>query len=178
MIIIAESGSTATYAIDNLSIISYVTPGSTSGNTVSGVFQFNVYEILGFKLLNRVLQYSRPFNFITLQSAKYVLKVEYQGVELDIVIPDTRTLEKDSKMTLLIIIPKSSDKKIIDGKISQLKKIQPMKENIWIVLSEQMQLDCKSFTLSKNNNTFSKIIFEIAQFSNVGKSNKFKILRI
>ena len=105
-------------------------------------------------------------------------KVEYQGVELDIVIPDTRTLEKDSKMTLLIIIPKSSDKKIIDGKISQLKKIQPMKENIWIVLSEQMQLDCKSFTLSKNNNTFSKIIFEIAQFSNVGKSNKFKILRI
>jgi hypothetical protein len=53
-----------------------------------------------------------------------------------------------------------------------------MKENIWIVLSEQMQLDCKSFTLSKNNNTFSKIIFEIAQFSNVGKSNKFKILRI
>ena len=36
-------------------------------------------------------------------------KVEYQGVELDIVIPDTRTLEKDSKMTLLIIIPKSSN---------------------------------------------------------------------
>ena len=105
-------------------------------------------------------------------------KIEYQGIELDIVIPDTKTLEKDSKMTLLIIIPKSSDKKIIHKKISQLKKIQPVKENIWIVLSEQLQLDCKSFTLSKENNTFSKIIFEIAQFSNVGTSNKFKILRI
>ena len=105
-------------------------------------------------------------------------KVNYQGMELDIVIPDTRTLEKDAKMTILILIPKSSDKKIIDEKISQLRKIQPTKENIWVVLSEDIQLDCKSFVLSKENNSFSKIIFEIAQFSNVGGSNKFKILRI
>jgi hypothetical protein len=105
-------------------------------------------------------------------------KVDYQGMELDIVIPDTRTLEKDAKMTLLILIPKSSDKKIIDEKISQLRKIQPTKENIWVVLSDEIKLDCKSFVLSKENNSFSKIIFEIAQFSNVGGSNKFKILRI
>ena len=105
-------------------------------------------------------------------------KVDYQGMELDIVIPDTRTLEKDAKMTLLILIPKSSDTKIIDEKISELRKIQPTKENIWAVLSEDMSIDCKSFVLSKDNNSFSKIIFEIARFSNVGGSNKFKILRI
>ena len=105
-------------------------------------------------------------------------KVDYQGMELDIVIPDTRTLEKDAKMMLLILIPKSSDKKIIDEKISELRKIQPTKENIWAVLSEDISIDCKSFVLSKDNNSFSKIIFEIAQFSNVGGSNKFKILRI
>ena len=105
-------------------------------------------------------------------------KVNYQGMELDIVIPDIITLEKDAKMTLLILIPKSSDKKIIDEKILQLRKIQPIKENIWIVLSEDISIDCKSFVLSKENNSFSKIIFEIAQFSNVGRSNKFKILRI
>ena len=105
-------------------------------------------------------------------------KVEYQGLELDIVIPDVKTLENDSKMTLLILIPKSSDRQIIDEKILQLRKIQPIKENIWIVLSEDISIDCKSFVLSKENNSFSKIIFEISQFSNVGKSNKFKILRI
>ena len=105
-------------------------------------------------------------------------KVNYQGMELDIVIPDIKTLEKDAKMTLLILIPKSSDKKIIDEKILQLRRIQPTKENIWVVLSEDISIDCKSFVLSKENNSFSKIIFEIAQFSNVGKSNKFKILRI
>ena len=105
-------------------------------------------------------------------------KVDYQGMELDIVIPDIKTLEKDAKITLLILIPKSSDKKIIDEKISQLRKIQPTKENIWVVLSDDVSIDCKSFVLSKENNSFSKIIFEIARFSNVGGSNKFKILRI
>ncbi|MGY5140541.1 MAG: hypothetical protein ACW9W9_03945 [Candidatus Nitrosopumilus sp. Bin_571-38] len=105
-------------------------------------------------------------------------KIEYDEIELDIVIPDIRTLEKDSKKTLLVCIPKSSDKKIIDDKITQLEKIQPNKENIWIVLSENIPLDKKTFVLSKENNSFSKIIFEIAQFSNVHGTSKFKILRI
>ncbi len=105
-------------------------------------------------------------------------KIEYNELELDIVIPDIKTLEKDPKMTLLICIPKSSDKEIIDEKISQLENIQPIKENIWLVLSENIQTDKKSFVVSKENSSFSKIIFEIARFSNVGRANKFKILRI
>jgi hypothetical protein len=105
-------------------------------------------------------------------------KVKYNELELDIVIPDIKTLEKDPKMTLLICIPKSSDKEIIEQKISQLENIQPIKENIWLVLAENIQIDKKSFILSKENSSFSKIIFEIAQFSNVGGANKFKILRI
>jgi hypothetical protein len=105
-------------------------------------------------------------------------KVEYNGNELDIVIPDIKTLEKDPKKTLLICIPKSSDIKVIEEKINQLEKIQPEKENIWLVLSENTQTNKKTFVLSKENNSFSSIIFEIAKFSNVGGANKFKILRI
>jgi len=105
-------------------------------------------------------------------------KVEYNGIEIDIVIPDIKTLEKDPKKTLLICIPKSSNKNIIEEKISQLEKIQPEKENIWVVLSENVSINQKYFLLSKENNSFSKIIFEIAQFSNVHGTNKFKILRI
>ena len=36
-------------------------------------------------------------------------KVECQGIELDIIIPDIKTLENDPKKTLLICIPKSSN---------------------------------------------------------------------
>ena len=105
-------------------------------------------------------------------------KVEFRGIELDVVVPDVKTLEKDSKMSLIICIPKSSDKQIIEQKISQLEKIQPVKENIWVVLSENMEIGKRTFVLSKEDSSFSKIIFEIAQFSNVNGANKFKILRI
>ena len=105
-------------------------------------------------------------------------KVDYNGNQLDIVIPNIKTLEKDPKKTLVICITKSSDIKTIEDQIAQLEKIQPEKENIWVVLSENIKTDKKAFVLSKENNSFSKIIFEIAQFSNVGGANKFKILRI
>ncbi len=105
-------------------------------------------------------------------------KVEYKGVGIDIVIPDIKTLEKDPKKSLLICIPKSSNKKIIEEKISQLDKIQSEKDNIWVVLSEHVPLGRKSFVLSKKDNTFSKIISNIAQFSSVCDTDKFKILRV
>ena len=105
-------------------------------------------------------------------------KINYSGIDLDIVVPDTKTLEKDPKKTLLICIPKSSNIQEINEKVTQLEKIQPEKENIWLVLSKEIPVGKKSFVLSKESNTFSKIIFEIAKFSNVGGSNKFKILRI
>jgi hypothetical protein len=63
-------------------------------------------------------------------------KVEYQGIEIDIVIPDLKTLEKDSKKTLIILVPKTLDKKIIQEKLEQLQKIQPEKQNIWLVLTQ------------------------------------------
>ena len=105
-------------------------------------------------------------------------KIVHQGIEIDIVIPDIKTLEKDPKKALLICIPKSTNKNVIEEKISQLEKIQPEKENIWVVLSENISINKKSFVISKEDNSFSKIIFEIAQFSNVNDTNKFKILRV
>lgn len=105
-------------------------------------------------------------------------KVEHNGVEIDVIVPDLKTLEKDPKRTLLICIPKTSNIQIINEKITQIEKIQPEKENIWIVLSENIAVGKKSFVLSKENNTFSKIIFEVAQFANVGGANKFKILKV
>jgi hypothetical protein len=105
-------------------------------------------------------------------------KIEYNGSELDIVIPDIKTLEKDPKKTLLICIPKSSDIKIIEEEINKLDKIQPEKENVWIVLSKKITTNKKTFVLSKEENSFSNIIFEIARFTNVHGTNKFKILRI
>jgi len=78
-VLIAENGVTTEYAIDNLTIMSFYGPSPDSGSVQSGVFQFNLTEPLGFKLLNRILRYSTAFNFKTIQHALYVLKVEFMA---------------------------------------------------------------------------------------------------
>ena len=105
-------------------------------------------------------------------------KIEFQGVEIDIVIPDTKTLEKDPKKTLIIYIPKTTNTDTIIKQLRKLEKIQPEKQNIWIVLSKKIDLDNKSYIIGNQNNSFSEIIFDIAQFINVQDQNKFKILKI
>ena len=131
----------------------------------------NREESLGV-LATGILHYMLTNAHITSQR-----KVEYQGVELDIVIPDLKTLEKDPKKTLIIYISKTLDKNSIEEKLKQLEKIQPEKQNIWLVLTQDMGF-AKTFVIQKEKSLFSNIIFDIAQFTNVHGHNKFKILRI
>jgi hypothetical protein len=105
-------------------------------------------------------------------------KVEYRGIQIDIIIPDLKTLEIDPKKTLIICIPKTIDRKTIEQKLDQLQKIQPIKENIWLVITENLNLQNKTYVIEKRNSSFSKIIYDIAQFVNIQGQNKFKILRI
>jgi len=104
-------------------------------------------------------------------------KVEYQGIQLDIVIPDLKTLEKDPKKAVIICIPKTSDKKTIYEKLQKLEKIQPEKRNIWLILTKDLGFQNKTYVIKKTGN-FVNIIFDIAKFVNVQGSNKFKILKI
>ena len=105
-------------------------------------------------------------------------KIDHNGVEIDIVIPDTKTLEKDPKKSLIIYIPKTNNKEIITEKLNQIEKIQPEKQNIWLVLSNTQKFQNKTYIIGKENNSFSSMIFDIAQFVNVQNQNKFKILRV
>ena len=105
-------------------------------------------------------------------------KIEYNGIPLDIVIPNLKTLEIDPKKTLIICIPKTIDKNTIEQKLEQLQKIQPIKDNIWLVITKKLDFQNKTYVVEKKNVSFSKIIYDIAQFVNVHGQNKFKILRI
>ena len=104
-------------------------------------------------------------------------KVEYGGIEIDIIIPDLKTLEKDPKKTLIICIPQTLDKNTISEKLKKLQTIQPEKQNIWLVLTQDLGFD-KTFVIQKEKSSFSNIIYDIAQFVNVQGQSKFKILRV
>lgn len=131
----------------------------------------NKEESLGV-LVTGILHYMLTNAILTSQR-----KVEYQGIEIDIVIPDLKTLEKDPKKTLIICIPKTLDKKIIQEKLEQLQKIQPEKQNIWLVLTQDLGFD-KTYVIQKEGSSFSNIIYDIAKFVNVQGHSKFKILRV
>lgn len=105
-------------------------------------------------------------------------KIKHAGIEIDIIIPDLKTLEIDPKKTLIVCIPKTIDKKIIEQKLTQLQKIQPIKENIWLVITKKLDFQNKTYVIEKKNTSFSKIIYDIAQFVNVQGQSKFKILKI
>ena len=105
-------------------------------------------------------------------------KIEYNGIHIDIIIPNLKTLEIDPKKTLIICIPKTIDKNTVEQKLDQLEKIQPIKENIWLVMTKKLDFQNKTYVIEKKNASFSKIIYDIAQFVNVQGQSKFKILRI
>ena len=105
-------------------------------------------------------------------------KIEYNGMQIDIIIPDLKTLEIDPKKTLIICIPETIDKTIIEQKLEQLQKIQPAKDNIWLVITKKLDFQNKTYVIEKKNASFSKIIYDIAQFVNIQGQTKFKILRI
>lgn len=80
-VIIAETGVEVAYSIENVLMLARPTPGATGGNTTNATIQFDIYEPLGFKLLDRVLKFAPQYNFTTLPDANYVLKLEFQGLD-------------------------------------------------------------------------------------------------
>ncbi|MBS3925402.1 MAG: hypothetical protein KGZ34_01740 [Nitrosarchaeum sp.] len=105
-------------------------------------------------------------------------KIEFNGIEIDIVIPNLKTLENDPNKSLIIYIPKTMDVNTIKQKLDSLTKIQPTSKNIWLVLSKKLDFQNNTYVIEKKNQLFSKIIVDIGQFVNVQGQNKFKILRI
>jgi len=105
-------------------------------------------------------------------------KIEHEGIQIDIIIPNLKTLKIDPKKTLIICIPKTVDKNIINQKLEQIQKIQPIKENIWVITTKKINFQNKTYIIDKQGKKISKIIRDIAQFVNVQGNNTFKILRI
>jgi len=105
-------------------------------------------------------------------------KIEHEGIQIDIIIPNLKTLKIDPKKTLIICIPKTVDKNIINQKLEQIQKIQLIKENIWVITTKKINFQNKTYIIDKQGKKISKIIRDIAQFVNVQGNNTFKILRI
>jgi hypothetical protein len=74
-------------------------------------------------------------------------KIMLNELEIDLVIPDIKTLYKDPKKTLIIKFDKNSS---TSEYIKKLDNIQKNKENIWLVSSIPLDINYRNYVLYKN----------------------------
>ena len=156
-VVIASSGETSEYSIENLVIQTRMVPGASTGNTTTGTFQFDIYEPGGFLLVNRILQLSKIFDFTNIQQAKYVLKVEFIGRN----ITDSSTVRFDGAFYYPMLISSlratagpegsqynfvasnqhkiaiASSKNITDIKLSGITDVESLIKQLGIELNKQ-----------------------------------------
>jgi hypothetical protein len=74
-------------------------------------------------------------------------KIMLNELEIDLVIPDIKTLYKDPKKTLIIKFDKNSS---TSKYIKKLDNIQKNKENIWLVSSTPLDINYRNYVIYKN----------------------------
>lgn len=77
--IIASSGRTTNFLIDNLAMVSTVRASTDTANVTTGALNFEIQEPLGFSLMHKIMSLSDLYSFQNIQNALYVLRVEFKG---------------------------------------------------------------------------------------------------
>ena len=104
-------------------------------------------------------------------------KTLFQSVDIDIAVPDTRTLGVSPEDVVVILFPKTDNLDQIKSHIEKIKKVQPNGNNIWTVIEDDLRLDSKVYTL-KDSMTFANIINDLISFTSNKKQSKLKIFKI
>jgi hypothetical protein len=104
-------------------------------------------------------------------------KALFQSVDIDIAIPDTRTLSVSPQDVIVVYFPKTDNVNNIKSQIEKIKKVQPNSNNIWVVLENNIPVEAKIYTL-KDSMTFANIINDLISFSSNKKQSKLKIFKI
>ena len=104
-------------------------------------------------------------------------KVSQNNAEIDIIIPDLKTLNSNPKDSIIIYFPKVDNDVMIKQWILKLEKIQTIKENIWLVLRADLQMKNRTYHIDNYDGSFTKILDDITDFLSSRKQSKLKIIK-
>ena len=88
-------------------------------------------------------------------------KVTWKGVELDLVIPSLKILNKSPDKTLVIQIIKGNE---VVRKIKDAKSVQPHDVNIWTVSAKRLEVDHKNYYVGSRLFPYPRIIVDVNAF--------------
>ncbi|MGQ0605600.1 MAG: hypothetical protein ACT4OD_01420 [Candidatus Nitrosotenuis sp.] len=104
-------------------------------------------------------------------------KLSINQIDIDIVIPDIKTLGLSKKDALVLLFPKTDNLSTIQTRLQNIHTIQPIKENIWLVQKSNLGLPYKTYEID-NECTFVNIIDDIKAKISSRSQSKFKIFKV
>ncbi len=105
-------------------------------------------------------------------------KTAFDSVDIDVAVPDTKTLSSSPEDVVIIYFPKTNELDTIKEHMNKLRKIQPKAENIWLVTDKPVSIEAKIYGLADTQFTFANIINDLISFASNKKQSKLKIFRI
>ena len=136
-------------------------------NTISG----GINEKLG------ILSESMSHYILTEMLIPSQRKIVYKDIEFDIIVPELSVLKNRSEDAIIIYFAKSSDIEKIQKKINELQKIQKNTKNIWVVLHNKINLSCKTYLITKKENSFSNLFTDIKKIVVDKKQDRLRIFK-
>ena len=102
-------------------------------------------------------------------------KILVQNIELDMIIPDTTELQKDTHNVILIFFVKTSNIQRITQRIQDMKKIQKEDANIWVISKDYIKIPQSTYMTEKKS--FVEFLKDAQNFIKIKKMNKLNIFK-
>lgn len=158
--------------------LSRYSSGHASPQLISKILEYCIPKISGSNK-NRV----ENFAILATSILHYLLtnllipsqrKVRYRGLDLDIVVPNLKTLESNPDNSIIIIIPKTTEQTEINSELKYVMRVQPNPNKLWLVVSKDLNTNCKKYIVETN---FQYIIEDITKTLDLNKANKLNIFK-
>lgn len=104
-------------------------------------------------------------------------KIAINQIDIDIVIPDIKTLGLEKKDAIILMFPKTDNMSTIQTRLQKLVTVQPIKENIWLIQKSSLGLPYKTYEID-GECTFANIINDIKSEKSSKIQSKFKIFKV
>jgi len=102
-------------------------------------------------------------------------KITFKNIELDMIIPNTEELQKNSHNTIMIFFVKTPNIEEIKQRIQDIKKIQKEDLNIWIISKDHIEIPQSTYITEKES--FGKFLKDAQNFIKTKKMNKLNIFK-
>lgn len=100
-------------------------------------------------------------------------KIKLDGIYIDVVIPDSKTLAESPDESLVLYFVKTDNDKAI-AHLAKLQKIQPKKDNIWIISKSFVQTQFRTYDVTTD---FSAMFDDIDEFIAKRTKIRFRIFK-